>query len=204
MQVTIRRTREDEFFETEGLTREAFWDQFRAGCDEHLCLFQLRAAKEYVPELDLVAEVDGKAVAHIIYTTSYVQDGGKRHELLTFGPISVLPDYQKQGYGGALLRESIRRARALGYKAIMIYGHPTYYPRFGFENAEKYGITTPEGKNFDAFMILPLDAEAVAGIHGAFHLSKGYETTPEAVAAFEKKFPPKESHFVAKSGEEPH
>lgn len=202
LQPIIRKTREEELFLTENLTREAFWDVFKPGCDEHLVLHQVRSSPDYLPNLDLVAEVDGQILGHIVYTRSWVIDPqGRRHDLLSFGPLCVLPAYQRQGIGSALVRESIRRSRPLGYPGIAIYGHPAYYPRFGFENAARYGITTPKGENYDAFMVLPLGMGSLSGIRGKLYETDAFHTTPEALAAFEQRFPPKASHFVPKTPE---
>ncbi|MFA7180701.1 MAG: N-acetyltransferase [Bacteroidales bacterium] len=84
------------------------------------------------------------------------------------GPVSVLPERQKEGIGCKLLYHLLERADELGYDAAFLYGHPEYYPRFGFVNAERYGITTRDGKNFDAFMALELSPGALSGITGRF------------------------------------
>ena len=85
---------------------------------------------------------------------------------LTFGPVSVLPKFQRQGVGGALIRKSLDAARDLGHRAVLIFGHESYYPRFGFKPASEYGITTADGKNFPAFMALPLYNGALEGVRG--------------------------------------
>ena len=74
----------------------------------------------------------------------------------------------------------------------MIYGHPEYYPRFGFKNAGEYKVTTPDGKNFDAFMICELYNDSLNGITGCGHESPVfYSINAEEVKEFDKKFPPK-------------
>ena len=108
----------------------------RPSCDEHLLVHKLRKIPAFVPELDFVAEVEGKIVGNIMYSRAKVVDEtGAEHEVLTFGPISVLPEYQGKGIGKALLERTIAEARRLGYRAIVFYGHPDYYPRVGFRRA---------------------------------------------------------------------
>lgn len=88
--------------------------------------------------------------------------------VICVGPVSVLPEKQKEGIGCKLLYHLLERAGELGYHAAFLYGHTGYYPRFGFVNAERYGITTRDGKNFDAFMALELRPGALYGITGRF------------------------------------
>lgn len=123
-----------------------------------------------IDELTFVAELEGKIVGHIIYTKdSYIlQEDGSNVEVLNFGPISVLPEFQKQGIGKALMNHSIKRARALGHGAIVFFGHPTYYPKFGFKEAKEFRITTDSGHNFPAFMAMELQDGYLEDISGKF------------------------------------
>lgn len=125
---------------------------------------------EGIRELTFVAEVQGKIVGHIIFSgASYVlQPNGDRKAVLNFGPVSVLPKYQKQGIGSALMNYSIKRAKELGYGAIFFFGHPTYYPRFGFKDAKTFGITTSDGANFPAFMGMELQNGYLEGVSGKY------------------------------------
>jgi predicted N-acetyltransferase YhbS len=153
----------------------------------------LRNAPVYVPELDYVAEVDGKLVGNVMYSKAKVIDcRGSEHEVLTFGPLSVLPEYWNQGVGSALMRHTIIEAKRLGYRAIIFYGHPDYYPRFGFRNAEAFKITSPDGKNFDALMAMPLYDGALDGISGAFHEDPAFAINEEEAEAYNRNFYHKE------------
>ena len=195
MQLTIRRETPADYHAVETLTRDAFWGWGENPmCDgEHLIVHRLRESTDIVPELDFVAEADGMLVGHIIYAKAQIlSPGGQKTEVLTFGPLSVLPHCQKQGIGGALLRHSIQEAARLGYRAVVIYGHPDYYPRFGFRPALAFHLTSPDGSSPDALMALELYAGALNGVRGKFYESSVYEVTPEEVAEFEKEFPPKE------------
>ena len=111
-----------------------------------------------------------------MYTRSKViNDNGGKWETLTFGPVSVLPKYQRQYIGSALIRRTIYNARELGYRAVLIFGHENYYPRFGFKPASEFGITTADGKNFPAFMALPLYDGALDGVHGRLIYDEVYD-----------------------------
>ena len=213
---TIRKTNLNEFHITENLTREAFWNLYKPGCDEHLALHQLREGECYIPDLDLVALLDGQIIGHVITTRAGVFTSGARvktagsgmqtkkagvdlvsrnnspDEVLCLGPVSAHPELQGRGIGSQLIRQTIASATALGFKAIILYGDPAYYSRFGFENAQKYGITTREGKNFDPFMALELYPGALEGISGQFFEDDRFFTTGEHLLEFEKHFPAKE------------
>jgi predicted N-acetyltransferase YhbS/uncharacterized protein YdhG (YjbR/CyaY superfamily) len=154
--------------------------------NEALLAHKLRSRAAFIPELDYVAELDGRIVGNIMYSKSKVV--GEREgappdgewEVLTFGPVSVLPKYQKQGIGGALIRKTLELAREIGYRAVVIFGRETYYPRFGFKPAIEYGITTADGKNFPAFMALPLYDGALDGVHGRFYCDDVFFTLDRA------------------------
>lgn len=194
MNITIRLEQPEDYRAVEELTREAFWGMNHATCDgEHLLVHKLRGMPAFVPELDYVAEVDGQLAGHIIYTRAkVVTPAGKEEGVLIFGPISVLPQFKGRGVGSALLRHTIAQAKAMGERAIVIYGHPGYYPRFGFRPASSWGITSAQGKSFDALMALPLYDGALDGIAGRFIEDEAFQVDPKEVAEFDKTFPPKD------------
>jgi predicted N-acetyltransferase YhbS/RimJ/RimL family protein N-acetyltransferase len=196
--IHIRPERPDDYYAVESLTRDAFWFWADDGsdkiCDEHLLVHKLRTCPSYVPELNYVAEVGGRLAGHIIYTKSKVlDDSGTAHETLTFGPLSVLPEYQRQGVGKALMRHTLDEAKRLGYRAVIIFGHPEYYPRVGFRRAAEFGITTADGGTGDYFMVYTLYEDALNGINGRYYIDPAYETlTQDETLEFDKRFPPKE------------
>src|SRR5690606_32546869 len=123
------------------------------------------------------------------------EPSGKTHEVLTFGPLSVLPEFQNRGIGRALMMHTFEEARKLGYRAVVIFGHPDYYPRIGFRRASEFGITTADGSSFDAFMALPLYEGALDGIQGRFFIDPVFESLDENdVLEFDRNFPPKERY----------
>lgn len=138
-------------------------------CDEHLIVHKIRKVSSFIPELDFVVLEDGKLVGNIIYSKAKVVDKeNKEHEVIAFGPISVLPSFQRRGIGSALIKHTKKVAESMGYKAIVIFGNPTYYHRFGFKNAKDFGISTASGANYDAFMALELYENSLNGITGKF------------------------------------
>jgi putative acetyltransferase len=116
----------------------------------------IRASEYYVPDLALVAEEEGDIVGHVMF--SYVRLAGPEGEwsVLELAPLAVAPERQRDGIGGALVRAGIERAEARGEPLVAVLGHPSYYPRFGFEPASTYGIEPPSPELVPAFFVLPL------------------------------------------------
>jgi predicted N-acetyltransferase YhbS len=193
MKILIKRTMPTDFLMTENITRETFWNLFKPGCDEHLVLHNLRKSNCYISSLDLVVLSENIIVGHIIVTIAkVVNTQNKEHKVLCVGPISVLPEFQKKGIGTKLLNETIAIANELGYSAMILFGHPDYYHRFGFVNAQNFGITTKEGMNFEPFMVLELYPNALATVRGKFYEDKVFQTKEEELIEFEKLFSKKE------------
>lgn len=186
----IREEKNSDYRNTEYMTMRAFWNMHGPGCNEHYLVHKVRESKDYLKELSRVAELDGRIVGAIFYTKAKIVDGKTNHEVLTFGPLCVEPTLHNSGIAKQLLEDTIPLAKAMGYPGIVIYGEPDYYPKRGFVNCEKYQITTPDGKNFDAFMAYPLDEEKFATIHGKFYESEVFEECEdlEDVTAFTKEF----------------
>ena len=196
--ITLRLETPADHYAVEQMTRDAFWrfwEPDRKICDEHLLVHRLRSAPSFLPELDYIAERNGTLAGHIIYTKSEVLDNdGHAHQVLTFGPLTVSPKFQNQGIGQALMRHTFAQAKRLGYRGVLIYGHPDYYPRIGFRPAGEFGITTAEGENFDAFMALPLYDNALEGISGRHDFDSVYkQLTQEDALEFDRRFPPREA-----------
>lgn len=197
MSTILRLESQSDYERVENLTREAFWDVYQPGCIEHLIAHKLRKVPAFLPELDFVAVQDDQIVGNIMYSKSKVVDSGdKEHEVLTFGPISVLPSFQKKGIGSALIEHTKQLAERLGYKAIVIFGSPAYYHRFGFQSAENFGIATSDGENFEAFMAIELYKGSLQGITGKFYEDSAFHADEKELEAFEKKFPYKEKHIT--------
>jgi predicted N-acetyltransferase YhbS len=197
MNIKIRLENEKDYEKVENLTREAFWDLYKPGCDEHLLAHKLRKAPSFIPELDFVAELDDQIVGNIMYSKAkVVAANGAEHEVISFGPLSVLPSRQKEGIGSALINHTTKLAETMGYPAIVIFGNPAYYHRFGFVNAEQFTITTAAGENFEAFMLLELHEGALGGITGKFHADPVFHIDPAEVESFDKRFPYKKKHVT--------
>jgi len=116
--------------------------------------------------LSLVAE-DSAIVGHILFSPVVVAAMERRVVGMGLAPLAVRPDRQRQGIGSQLVRRGLDILRARGCPFVVVVGHPEYYPRFGFEPASKRGLVSQwEGIPDAAFMVLVLDAHALAGASG--------------------------------------
>jgi len=199
MNLTIRQAKEIDFKETESLTREAFWDLYKPGSDEHFVLHKIRESKSYIGELDLILTPDRRIIGHIICTKARIVDSmNQDHIVLCVGPFSIMNEYQGKGYGSKLMEYCIEKSSELGYVAMILFGNPQYYHRFGFRNAIEYGISTKEGLNFDPFMAKELQNDGLKEIHGKFYEDESYSVDLAELNEFEKQFPYKEKHVTDK------
>lgn len=191
----IRLEQEKDYFETENVTREAFWNVYRPGCFEHLVLHNLRVNACFVPELDYVLEEDGKIIANIVYAKGNITlDSGDKTDILIFGPVGVLPGYQSKGYGAKIINFTLEKARQLEYPAVVITGNPKYYSRFGFESASKYGIYyggMDRSEEASFFMVKFLDTHGRDTLKGTYSDPACYFVDEKDVDEFDKTFSPK-------------
>jgi len=194
--ITIRQEVPSDHRDVEEITRDAFWDENVPGCDEHYLAHKLRTSSAFVPELDLVAEQDGVIIGNIMYAVAKIIGmDGNHHRVLTFGPLSVKPERQGEGIGSLLVRYSLNLARELGFEAVLIYGDPDYYKRFGFRPARAFGIYTSYKAYSPALQVLELITGGLKGIRGAFEEGEAYHLDPEEAAAFDLLFSPREKGF---------
>ena len=193
MDYIIRNEEERDYFEVENVTREAFWNIYRPGCNEHLVTHNLRNNPTFIKKLDYIVEINGEIIGTIIYSHGTLRlDNGGEMDFITFGPVGIRPDYQKNGVGQELIRYSIDRAKDLGYDAIFITGNPIYYNRFGFEAACKYGIFLDENRNpseANFFMVNVMTQGTLDGLAGVYVFDPCFDPSNEELEEFDKQFP---------------
>jgi len=195
MEIELRLEEEKDRKTVENLTREAFWNNYVPGCDEHFLVHNLRKTNVFIKELDFVAIYNDKIVGNIMYAKSAIKNDDLEYTVLTFGPLSVLPEYQNKGIGGKLINHTIQLSKEMGYKGIIIYGDPEYYKRFGFKASKEYKITNKDKKYPAALLVLELYPNALNGIEGIFDEGKAYEIDKNEAEEFDKKFIAKEKGY---------
>ncbi len=165
----IRQETQKDYKEVYKLIKEAFASAEHSDGKEQDLVEVLRDSEAFVPELSLVAQLDGKIVGHIMLTKAKVAS----NTVLVLAPLSVLPSAQKQKIGTALITKAHEIAIKLGYDYSFVLGSENYYPRFGYLPAEKFGIKVPEGIPSQNFMIKKLH-QAANSINGAIVYAKEF------------------------------
>jgi putative acetyltransferase len=105
--------------------------------------------------ISLVAEVDGEIVGHILFSPVSIEPAGAKWNALGLAPLGVVPGYQRQGIGKALVKVGLERSKQLGIALVVVLGQPSYYPKFGFKKASEYELAN-EYQADEAFMAIEL------------------------------------------------
>jgi putative acetyltransferase len=134
MSPTIRQEQPEDYQSVFQINNQAFKQEAEANLVD-----VLHQSEAFVPELSLVAELNKELMGHILFTKIKIVNGVSATESWALAPMAVKEAYQKQGIGGQLIRERLKRAAALGFVSVIVLGHDQYYPKFGFEPASKWG-----------------------------------------------------------------
>ena len=169
----IRKEHPNESRTIVTLVKKAFERAEHADGNEHELVKALRNSDTYLPALSLVAETEGIIAGHILFTRAFVGDAA----VLALAPLSVLPAYQRQGIGAALIQEGHRIAKELGYGYSVVLGNERYYPKFGYLPANTYGILPPFDVPPENFMACKLIDTAPA-ISGVLQYAKEFGISP--------------------------
>ncbi len=201
--MNIRLEREGDRRVVENLTREAFWNVYRPGCTEHYVLHRYRNNPDFIPELDFVMEEDGKIIGQVMYSKArIVCDDGREIPAWTFGPIGILPEYKRKGYGLKLLNYSIDKAREMGIGVLCMEGNIDFYRHAGFVVASTLKIHyhgEPKDSEVSYFLAQELIPGYLNGAEGTYHTPEGYfvaDENPDDFEAYEATFPAKEKHLL--------
>lgn len=112
----------------------------------------------------LVAEVEQRIVGHLLFSRMSIETKNGPVSAVALAPVAVLPDRQRQGIGGQLIRYGLELLRERGEQIAIVLGHPDYYPRFGFSTQKARALESPFPP--EAFMALELSSDALEGIRG--------------------------------------
>jgi len=191
--IVIRREEEKDYERVEEITRKAFWNLYVPGCDEHYLVHIMRSHEDFIPELDLVIEVEGQIIGNIMYTKAKLIDE-KREEknILTFGPVCILPEYQRKGYGKRLLEYSFEKASELGYDVIVIFGNPGNYVSSGFKSCKQFNVCLENGTYPSAMLVKELKPHTLDGRRWVYYQSPVYEIDKEEALLFDQGLEPME------------
>ena len=193
---TIRLEKTEERAAVENLVREAFWNVYRPGCSEHYVIHVLRDDPAFVKELDFVMEQNGRLIGQNMFMRTVINvDDGRVIPVLTMGPIGILPECKRRGYGKKLLDYSLEKAAAMGFGAVLFEGSIGFYGKSGFAYARSFGIRyhdLPEGADDSFFLCKELIPGYLSSVTGVYQTPQGYYVKDADVEAFDRAFPPKE------------
>lgn len=193
--IIIRNETPADHRTVENLTREAFWNVYRPGCLEHYVLHVLRDDPAFLPELNFVMERDGEIIGHVMFMRAVIRaDDGRDIPIMTFGPISIAPAYQRRGYGKRLLDFALERAAAMGAGCICMEGNIGFYGHCGFVVAGSKGIRYhdfPTDEIAPFFLLRELQEGFLDGVTGEYTPPSGYFVDEEEAERFDTRFPPK-------------
>lgn len=191
--LVIRNEIKEDYATVEHMTREAFWNLYVPGCEEHYLTHILRDHPDFIPELDFVAELDGQVIGNVMYTKARLTDeSGRDKHILTFGPLSIHPDFQRKGYGKILLEHSFTRAIELGYDVIVIFGDPNNYVSRGFKSCKKYNVCLENDVYPCAMLVKELSPGALTGNKWCYYDSPAFQINSADAQKFDEAFEPKE------------
>jgi putative acetyltransferase len=166
------------------------------GCVEHYLVHNMRNHPDFLKELDFVAEYDGKIAGNIMYTKAWLIDElGNEIDIVSFGPLCVLPEYQRKGIGSALINHSKNIAIANGVKAIVILGDPHNYCKHGFKSSKDMNISDMNGNYPYGMLALVSDEGALAGHQWKYRYSAVYEIDEKDADEYDLSFVKKEKGF---------
>jgi putative acetyltransferase len=125
-----------------------------------------------IPLISLVAEKGGEILGHILFSPVTLEGCDQSISIAGLAPMAVLPKHQKKGIGSRLVEEGIRRCEEAGYDAVVVLGHPEYYPKFGFVPSVSYGIRSEYNVPDEVFMVKELKESALADCKGTVKYHK--------------------------------
>ena len=194
--IILRKETEADYRTVEEITREAFWNLYVPGCSEHYLAHVMREHKDFIPELSYVALADDRIVGSIMYTVSKLMGDEERFiDTITFGPVSVVPEFQRLGIGSMLIWKTIDEAKARDERAIIIYGHPKNYCKFGFKSSKDYNIASMDGRFPYSLLVLELKKGVLGGSAWRYKESDVYNVDMSKVEEFDTTFVHKEKLY---------
>jgi predicted N-acetyltransferase YhbS len=191
--INIRNEHPADYRQVEEITRQAFWNLYKPGAEEHYLVHTMRGHKDYIPELSSVILENDEIIGSIHFTRAKViSPAGEETPIVHFGPVCIKPELHRRGYGRALITHAISNAKANGHRAIVLAGFRYHYEPYGFVGTKRYGISMDDGKFYTSIMVLPLYDGALDGVCGKLKLSGALYPDIDELEAFDATFPPLE------------
>lgn len=125
--------------------------------------------------LSLIAIFNDKPIGHILFSPVSIENNPQQHVVWAIAPLAVLPEFQRQGVGKQLMKESLEQCKTQNVSAIVLLGHTSYYPIFGFEAASHYDLFF-KGEDFgDAFMVKELRQGVLPSMSGTVNYAPAFD-----------------------------
>lgn len=200
--IIIRNETQADYKTVEKITREAFYNLYVPGGAEHYLVHIMRAHSDFISELDFVIELDGQIIGNIMYTKAkLVDEKGFEKDIITFGPVCIVPKYQRKGYGKLLIEHSFKKAIELGYDVIVIFGSPANYVSLGFKSSKKYNVCIENGKYPAAMMVKELVSGTLDERKWIYYDSPVMQVTEEEVQKYDDTLEKMEKKYQASQEE---
>lgn len=166
MEITIRQEQVSEHPIIFQLIEKAFRDEMYSDKREQFLVERLRNTEGFIPDLSLVAEVEGRIAAYILLTAIKIINKHEVIPALALAPVAVLPVFQGKGLGAALIEKAHGIARDLGYQSVIVLGHEKYYPKFGYRPLHHFNLSLPFEAPPENCMAIELVPGALKGLDG--------------------------------------
>ena len=192
----IRNETPKDYRVVEEMIKKTFWNLSVPGCSEHYFAHKVRENADYIPEIDFVMEEDGRIMGHILYVKAkLLATDGTEKEILSFGPFTIHPDYQRKGYGRKLLNHSLDAAKKMGYDAVAIYGNPENYACYGFRNCKRYNVCIEDNIYPVALMVKELEENALSGKSWKYIESPAHQLDESGFEEYDSTFEQMEKQY---------
>lgn len=190
-ELTLRPEGPTDHRSVEELTRDAFWNLHVPGCEEHYLVHLMRGHADFLPDMSFVVELGGRLVGNIMTTRSWLRSDARELGTLTVGPVTVHPDFQRQGIGRAMMTRVCEVGRERGFAVIVLLGYPHDYVGYGFRNGKDLGISADDGSYPLGLLARELAPGILSGEKWTAHFSEVFEL-PSGLAEFDAGFPSRE------------
>jgi predicted N-acetyltransferase YhbS len=176
MDIYIKQEQPEDYSTTEQVVKRAFSTVEFSDKQEHFLVERIRKSDAFIPELSLVAfNQENELVGHILLSKIKIIDGLNTVDSLALAPVSVVPEFHRKGIGSKLILASLEKAKQLGFQSVIVLGHPTYYPKFGFKPASLWKIRAQFEVPDEVFMALELTDNALSHVQGNVQYSKAFD-----------------------------